>query len=120
MLAAAGAVLGAGAPAQAVGGCASGQLCLWEYANFNNRGVRVNTASTNKCIDLIPNYFFSGAVIYSYVNNLPVNASLWQNYNSDGWVKIKNLPSGGFSSDTGGDSVGAVCMGNNVPPASWQ
>ncbi|MGW9244600.1 peptidase inhibitor family I36 protein [Streptomyces badius] len=121
VLAAACTVLGSSVPAQAVGGCASGRLCLWQYADFKNSGEHVTTASTNKCIDLVPYYFpSSGGVIHSYVNNLPVNASLWQNYNSSGWVKIKNLPSGGFSSNTGGDTAGAVCMGSNVPPVSWR
>ncbi|MGW7452734.1 peptidase inhibitor family I36 protein [Streptomyces sp. NPDC054787] len=104
--------------AAAVGGCPSGQLCLYEDPLYHDMDVQ--TGTTKVCVDLSKHgddYFRSG--IGSYVNNLPVKAVVYR-YNRltkllvyDGTIRA-----GGFSSDTGGGFgyLGMVCTGGAIPP----
>ncbi|WRZ45127.1 peptidase inhibitor family I36 protein [Streptomyces sp. NBC_00151] len=72
------------------GVCPSGDLCLWEYANYT--GGRLISASTNACVEVT-----SGPYGYkSYISHLPVTAVLWY-----GGQALRTLPAGGFSSNFG-------------------
>ncbi|MER6504835.1 peptidase inhibitor family I36 protein [Streptomyces sp. NPDC001455] len=100
-------------PAQAAGSCPSGNLCLWEGANYS--GIRAITASTNACISLS-----NANMLYqrSYISHLPVTAVLWQqhSYAPYDFFKVRTLPAGGFSSDFG-TVYGAsyVCTNGKTP-----
>ncbi|MGW6654521.1 peptidase inhibitor family I36 protein [Streptomyces rubiginosohelvolus] len=86
-------------PAAAVGGCPSGKACLYSGKNFTT--LRVTTASTNACYRLDEYGFKDGTVgVRSWVNNLPVNVSLWEVADPYQWHKTQTLGAGAFSSDT--------------------
>ncbi|MFC9295011.1 peptidase inhibitor family I36 protein [Streptomyces sp. NPDC057011] len=118
---AAGGVAATASTAEAVGGCPSGKLCLYENTQFQD--LDVTTTNTQGCI-FLGHYgetgFFDG--IGSYVNNLPVSAVVYH-YSAD--KKLFYLDStirpGGFSSDSSSlaqfGERGAVCMGGANPNA---
>lgn len=106
----AGGLLATAAPASAVGGCASGYLCVYDRINFG--GEKIVSASTNACFDL---FEFEFGSVNSYVNNLPVNAYLWEFDTGTGWSKVRTLVAGGFSSSIPANTAWSVCMGNAQP-----
>ncbi|WP_405391083.1 peptidase inhibitor family I36 protein [Streptomyces sp. NBC_01102] len=110
----AGGVLAGATPAAAVGGCASGYLCIYDGWDFT--GNKIVSASTNACFrpkGVSSNFTYTR----SYVNNLPVDAALWGNdgSGSDQQAKIRSLPSGGFSSAIPVVYEVSVCMGGAKP-----
>ncbi|WP_079062296.1 peptidase inhibitor family I36 protein [Streptomyces griseoruber] len=103
-----GALAATAVPAQAVGGCPEAKLCLYTGTNFT--GLAFTAASTAACFDL-RNYAGLDGNVRSYVNNLPVKATLWYYYSSSS-VTIR---SGGFSSNSSGTEVEDaywVCTGD--------
>ncbi|MFD4943980.1 peptidase inhibitor family I36 protein [Streptomyces sp. NPDC058239] len=119
----AGSTLVNAAPAAAVGGCPSDKLCLYRSTEY--RTMSFAAASTSACFwlsDYGLTYPFNG--ISSYVNNLPVKATLWSGNAADpnSWYQRASIRSGGFSSDTfnGGDNnqwttSDMVCTGSAKP-----
>lgn len=118
----AGSTLVNAAPAAAVGGCPSDKLCLYRSTDF--RTMSFSAASTGACFylrDYGLTYPANG--INSYVNNLPVKATLWEGSIPNNWSSNGSIRPGGFSSDTGAlTSEGAywrfataVCTGGTFP-----
>jgi len=104
-------------PAAAVGGCPSGKLCLYEGTNYSR--LAVTSTSTQACIYLRNFGTGFGSGIASYVNNLPVNAVVY-NYrgSTDTFALAGTIRSGGFSSNSLSVHFGvsgAVCMGGVSP-----
>jgi hypothetical protein len=101
-------------PAQAVGGCPSGKLCLYSGTNYTN--LQFTAASTNACFRLVDYGLYHN--VKSYVNNLPVNAVMYT-WGTSSSVPIGTIRPGGFSSNTGTTAIGtnseAVCMGDANP-----
>ena len=109
----AGGALAGAMPAAAVGGCSSGYLCIYDGDNFT--GDKIVSASTNACF-YIKSVNSNFSYTQSYVNNLPVDAALWGDGGSgDQMVKLRTLPSGGFSSSTPIKLEIMVCMGSAKP-----
>lgn len=100
--------------AAAVGGCPSGKLCLYEYKNYND--LKLTSTSTKACF-LLGSSPYSMYPIGSYVNNLSVNAAIWEYNIPNGFKVTGTIGPGKFSSDTGGKFGinGAVCMGGLNP-----
>ncbi|MEU2410101.1 peptidase inhibitor family I36 protein [[Kitasatospora] papulosa] len=102
------------APAAAVGGCPAGKLCLYESANY--KSLALTSTSTKACFLLAgsPGYMND---IGSYVNNLPVNAAVWEWKVGSRYVLVGTIGPGKFSSDAGEGfgEYGAVCMGGLNP-----
>ncbi|MGW5582456.1 peptidase inhibitor family I36 protein [Streptomyces sp. NPDC003857] len=102
-------------PAAAVGGCPSDKLCLYSGANFTS--LKFTAASTQACFDL-DDYGLANNV-RSYVNNLPVNAVMYEMYPAGTYTAIGTIRPGGFSSDTANTEIYswaiAVCMGGVNP-----
>ncbi|MFD0144203.1 MULTISPECIES: peptidase inhibitor family I36 protein [unclassified Streptomyces] len=87
------------APAAAVGGCPSGKLCLYRSTEY--RTMSFEAASTSACFDLDDyGLTYPSNGINSYVNNLPVKATLYHS-EPTGWFAMSTIRSGGFSSNTG-------------------
>ncbi|MFD4016833.1 peptidase inhibitor family I36 protein [Streptomyces sindenensis] len=107
----AGASLATATPASAVGGCAKGYLCVYDRTVFG--GEKIVSASTNSCFNLFEFYDFGS--VNSYVNNLPVNAYLWEFDTGTGWHKVRTLVAGKFSSSIPANMAWSVCMGNAQP-----
>ncbi|WP_405396366.1 peptidase inhibitor family I36 protein [Streptomyces microflavus] len=112
-----GGVAATATPAAAVGGCPSGKLCLYEGTNYNR--LAVTSTSTQACVYL--RHFGSGfgTGIASYVNNLPVNAVVY-NYrgSTDTFAVAGTIRPSGFSSNSLSVNFGvsgAVCMGGVSP-----
>ncbi|AXG77819.1 hypothetical protein [Streptomyces paludis] len=108
------------ASANTVSDCAASTLCLYSQTSFNHTAAnsKITSRSTNSCF-LVHGVFNANFTTRSYVNNLSVTAHLWS-YESTGWTKIKNYPSGGFSSDIGINTGlyptnGVMCMGSAHP-----
>lgn len=79
---------------------------MYRGADFNNRNFTM--ASTNACQNMTSDYV-------SYVNNLPVTVKLWR-WSTGGYILVRTLPSGGFSSDWGGATFGdKACAGSATP-----
>ncbi|MFG2627634.1 peptidase inhibitor family I36 protein [Streptomyces sp. NPDC048473] len=113
-----GGMLATAPAAEAVGGCASGYLCIYDGSSFT--GEKIVSASTNSCFTM--KNFVDFDWIASYVNNLPVTATVWTASNElpYGMSKARTLPAGGFSSKIGISGLGSdyydqVCMGNAKP-----
>ncbi|GGU63459.1 peptidase inhibitor [Streptomyces lavendofoliae] len=107
------------APAAALGGCPVNQLCLYAGVNFNYMDFRTGTVSG--CW-YWPNYSTAhNRQIVSYVNDLPVNASLWKPnpVNRVYYDAVATIRPGGFSTSTGSSSafsmVDYVCTGSASP-----
>ncbi|WP_079079000.1 peptidase inhibitor family I36 protein [Streptomyces sp. DSM 15324] len=98
-------------PAQAVGGCPSGKLCL--YAGTDYTKLWFTAASTNACYRLLDYGLWHG--VKSYVNNLPVNAVMYYFPRTP----LGTIRPGGFSSDTGNSLIATsseiACMGAAQP-----
>ncbi|MET8927312.1 peptidase inhibitor family I36 protein [[Kitasatospora] papulosa] len=107
----AGSALAIAAPASATGGCASGYLCVYDRIQFG--GEKIVSASTNACFDLFE--FLDFGSVNSYVNNLPVNAYLWEFDTGTGWSKARTLVAGGFSTSIPVNTAMSVCMGSARP-----
>ncbi|WP_234323756.1 peptidase inhibitor family I36 protein [Streptomyces sp. NRRL F-2580] len=100
-------------PAAAVGGCPSGKLCLYNAPDYHD--LRLTSTSTKACYGLGSQPYFMYSVA-SYVNNLPVNAAIWE-YELSGWKLVGTIGPGKFSSNAGRSFGvgGAVCMGGVHP-----
>ena len=113
-----GGVLATAAPqAEAVSGCNSGTLCIWDGTNFT--GHEITSRSTQWCYDIL-NFPDFGS-IKSYKSNLPVNALVWDYTYGSGWHVSRTLVAGGFSSNIGVPNlgvIGAVCTGGATPSFS--
>ncbi|MFG3407150.1 peptidase inhibitor family I36 protein [Streptomyces sp. NPDC048142] len=107
----AGVSLATATPASAVGGCASRYLCVYDRTQFG--GEKIVSASTNACFNLFE--FLDFGSVNSYVNNLPVNAYLWEFDTGTGWSKARTLVAGKFSSSIPVNTAWSVCMGNARP-----
>ncbi|MEU9983076.1 peptidase inhibitor family I36 protein [Streptomyces sp. NPDC050856] len=107
-----GGLAAATAPAAAIGGCPSGKLCLYEGKNYSD--LRLTSTSTKACFHIWGDPYHMSAV-RSYVNNLAVNAVIWE-YDL-GWKSAGTIGPGKFSSDAGDSfgTYGAVCMGGLHP-----
>lgn len=115
-------VLGGGlaagaAPAQALGGCAANALCIWDQ-----NGNEIVSTSTNSCFrpEAVSSSWTMSSYVYSYVNNLSVNAYVWDHYEPGQWTKDRTLVGGGgYSSNIGidglGANYGAVCDASQNP-----
>ncbi|MFF5767797.1 peptidase inhibitor [Streptomyces tanashiensis] len=96
---AAGSALLTAAPAGAVGGCDPSKLCLYRSTEY--RTMSFAASSTGACFDLEGyGLVYPSNGINSYVNNLPVNATLYHS-EPTGWFPMSTIRSGGFSSNTG-------------------
>ncbi|WP_055589329.1 peptidase inhibitor family I36 protein [Streptacidiphilus griseoplanus] len=123
-LALAGAVLAANpAPASAAvgtGGCPASTLCVWDGDGFT--GFEIKSTSTNSCY-LIQSASPGFSSVVSYVNNLPVDAYVWDTNDYNIWYKHRTLVSGGFSSNIGvtnlGYPFGTVCEQSQNPNSYW-
>ncbi|MFD0367614.1 peptidase inhibitor [Streptomyces sp. NPDC127114] len=85
-------------PATAVGGCGSNQLCLYRSTEF--RTMAFETTNTYKCWKLI-DYGLTDPWngISSYVNNLPVQATLWE-YTGSLYLSAATISPGHYSSNS--------------------
>ena len=111
------------APAAAVGGCPSDKLCLYRSTEY--RTMSFAAASTSQCFWLADyGLTYPSNGISSYVNNLPVKATLWEDNGAQwhNWSQAASIRSGGFSSDSfnGGNNIAfgnseMVCTGNALP-----
>ncbi|MEV5689455.1 peptidase inhibitor family I36 protein [Streptomyces sp. NPDC052164] len=108
--------------AAAVGGCPTNKLCLYRSTEF--RTMSFSATSTGACFylrDYGLTYPANG--INSYVNNLPVKATLWEGSIPNNWSSNGSIRPGGFSSDTGALTpegaywryATAVCTGGVFP-----
>ncbi|MFD9034520.1 peptidase inhibitor family I36 protein [Streptomyces sp. NPDC059567] len=95
-----GGALANAAPAAAVGGCESGKLCLYRSTEY--RTMSFEASSTGACFWL-EDYGLTAPWngINSYVNNLPVKATLYNRGSASMWYPVATIRAGGFSSDTG-------------------
>ncbi|MFE4212377.1 peptidase inhibitor family I36 protein [Streptomyces sp. NPDC056844] len=102
------------APAAAVGGCPAGKLCLYDFINY--KGLALTSTSTKACFILSasPSYMSD---IGSYVNNLSVNAAVWEWRAGTRYTLVGTIGPGKFSSNAGNNFGvnGAVCMGGLDP-----
>ncbi|MDX3521283.1 peptidase inhibitor [Streptomyces scabiei] len=104
--------------AEAVGGCPSAKLCLYRSTEY--RTLSFAAASTGACFTL-SDYGLSapGNGIMSYVNNLPVKATIWNSQNLHDWYADATIRPGGYSSDTGSNfpfhESYKICTGNALP-----
>ncbi|MEV7571437.1 peptidase inhibitor [Streptomyces tanashiensis] len=110
-------------PASAVGGCEANTLCLYRSTQY--RTMSFAAKSTNACFDLLKSGLtdpWNG--ISSYVNNLPVRATLWVHYDGASWEKEdywspSTIMPGSFSSNssyiTWYDNSDVICTGSAVP-----
>ncbi|MFJ5833650.1 peptidase inhibitor family I36 protein [Streptomyces sp. NPDC093089] len=112
----AGTALADATSAAAVGGCDSNQLCLYRSTQF--RTMALETANRSDCWLLEKyglTYPWNG--ISSYVNNLPVNATLYTYDN--GWWNTGGIPSGSLSTDSTSNVYFGfshyVCTGSATP-----
>ncbi|MFB7373986.1 peptidase inhibitor [Streptomyces sp. NPDC056222] len=86
-------------PASAVGGCEANTLCLYRSTQY--RTMSFAAKSTSACFDLDDyGLTYPSNGINSYVNNLPVKATLYHS-EPTGWFAMSTIRSGGFSSNTG-------------------
>ncbi|MFE9294402.1 peptidase inhibitor family I36 protein [Streptomyces niveus] len=108
-----GGVLATASPASAVGGCASGYLCVYDRTDFG--GAKIVSRSTNSCFTIVGTHPDWVGRVESYVNNLPVNAHLWEHDSPNGWVKIRTFVSGGFSSSIPVNYGDVICQGSAAP-----
>ncbi|MCX4826263.1 proteinase inhibitor I36 SMPI [Streptomyces sp. NBC_01142] len=107
-------------PAAAVGGCASGKLCLYEDRFYVD--MDLSSSSTKACFPL-GHYGESGFYegIGSYVNNLsvPVEVYYYNRSSDNPYTHEATIRPGGFSSDTSAvirfGWRGAVCTGGLNP-----
>ncbi|MFE2018303.1 proteinase inhibitor I36 SMPI [Streptomyces sp. NPDC059499] len=101
-------------PAAAVGGCPSGKLCLYEYTNYST--LALTSTSTKACF-ILSAYPYTIFDIGSYVNNLSVNAAIWEIGDNFRWELAGTIGPGKFSSNAGSGfgQNGAVCMGGLNP-----
>ncbi|WP_442814203.1 peptidase inhibitor family I36 protein [Streptomyces sp. NBC_00151] len=100
-------------PASATGGCPSDRLCVYDLTSFG--GNRITSTSTNSCFLTVSNSYEFNHYVESYVNNLPVDAHLWEFDDSAGWIKVRTLVSGGFSTRIPVNTATAVCEGKADP-----
>ncbi|MFD7256297.1 peptidase inhibitor family I36 protein [Streptomyces sp. NPDC059874] len=116
-----GVMMASAPPAAAVGGCPSGKLCLYRSTEY--RTMSFEAASTSACFELDDyglTYPFNG--INSYVNNLPVKATLYHS-EPTGWYAMSTIRPGGFSSNTGALTADGywyrysekICTGSATP-----
>ncbi|MEV5675392.1 peptidase inhibitor family I36 protein [Streptomyces sp. NPDC052179] len=98
------------APAEAVGGCPSGKLCLYRGTNYSD--LFFTMASTQACLPI--NH--GGGRPLSYVNNLPVEVKMW-GYEAGFPYHTATIRAGGFSSSAGGSTYSWLdaCTGGVVP-----
>ncbi|WP_406368207.1 peptidase inhibitor family I36 protein [Streptomyces sp. NBC_01546] len=110
-------------PAAAVGGCDANQLCLYRSTEF--RTMAFETTKTNECWWL-GTYGLTDPWngISSYVNNLPVNATLYTNVNDAPvgqplWANTGGIPRGSFSSNSTSNywfgHSDYICTGSATP-----
>ncbi|MEV5689457.1 peptidase inhibitor family I36 protein [Streptomyces sp. NPDC052164] len=121
-LAVAGSMLVNAAPATAVGGCPSGKLCLYRSTDY--RTLDFTAASTGACFWLSDYGMGRGTNgINSYVNNLPVKATIWESSDLNNWYANGTIRPGGFTSDTGAmtgefswwKESDKICTGSALP-----
>ncbi|MGJ5697014.1 peptidase inhibitor [Streptomyces pratensis] len=111
------------APAAAVGGCPSDKLCLYRSTEY--RTLAFTAASTQACFWLSSYGMGPGTNgINSYVNNLPVKATIWNTNDLNNWYAHGTIRPGGYTSDTGAVTGGEfswwkesnmICTGSAVP-----
>ncbi|MER6235930.1 peptidase inhibitor family I36 protein [Streptomyces clavifer] len=104
-----GSALTGATPAAAVGGCASGYLCVYDANNFE--GDKIVSSSTNSCFNphlVKPTWWRT----MSYVNNNSVDAVLWAVTTPGGLLHaVRTLPRGGFSSAIPPHDESLICLG---------
>ncbi|MFD5269875.1 peptidase inhibitor family I36 protein [Streptomyces sp. NPDC058335] len=109
-------------PAVAAETCPSGKLCLYRSTEY--RTLALTSASTSACFELI-DYGLTNPWngINSYVNNLPVKATLWNWIGEYPYIQSASIRAGGSSSDTYGTGEDSeiwgfseyVCTGSATP-----